>query len=220
MQIHQVHCKLKSRIKHLSLGILSPKVHPIPLFFDFSSSKKTTSLQKTKEGSPCHWNPKIWGHLLVPHEAKSLNSPRQLSGWSDGFSSRKRPGLDSSFEKIKEDVETVLLISFVLHYHIYIYRVYTCNVRNFQDTVRTCIYVFSFFMYTSLLKKHYINHHIYWRKTEWKQRLFISISEPSGCGALVFSNKCSGSTFCRAELSFHDQWGVLYGYDWKWLEPE
>lgn len=104
--------------------------------------------------------------------------------------------------------------------YIYIYRVYTCNVRNFQDTVRTCIYVFSFFMYTSLLKKHYINHHIYWRKTEWNQRLFNSISEPSGCGALVFSNKCSGSTFCRAELSFHDQWGVLYGYDWKWLEPE
>ena len=40
MQIHQVHCKLKSRIKHLSLGILSPKVHPIPLFFDWNQVPK------------------------------------------------------------------------------------------------------------------------------------------------------------------------------------
>lgn len=153
MQIHQVHCKLKSRIKHLSLGILSPKVHPIPLFFDFSSSKKTT-LQKTKEGSPCHWNPKIWGHLLVPHEAKSLNSPRQLSGWSDGFSSRKRPGLDSSFEKIKEDVETVLLISFVLHYHIYIEYIHAMwGIFRIQYVH---VYMYFHFSCTPLFKKNII----------------------------------------------------------------
>lgn len=48
--------KRKSRIKHLTLGILSPKVHPIPLFFWFWDVKKQPPFKKTKEGSPCHWN--------------------------------------------------------------------------------------------------------------------------------------------------------------------
>ena len=118
------------------------------------------------------------------------------------------PRQHSSFEKIQWRCWDIDTDTIVLQYHIY--SIHACiwgifRIQYAYINVSPC---------APLLKIHW-NFHIYciyWTNQvgEKSENDRISTLEPSRCGALVFSNKCSGSTSGR----------VVCGSDWKWLEPE